>query len=73
MKDVRKFAQSQGRGKEWTALLKLKRPDGSSLVEVIGSDVFVKPNWDGEEAMNNQADLSWSFIQGYYYPKFSRL
>ena len=50
MKDVRKFAQSQGRGKEWEALLKLKKPDGSSLVEVIGSEVFVKPNWDGEEA-----------------------
>ena len=32
----------------WDELLKLKRPDGTKLIEDMGADVFIKPNWDGE-------------------------
>ena len=47
-KDARKFANSMGMSKQWNELMKLKRPDGTSLIEEMGSDVFIKPNWDGE-------------------------
>ena len=48
MKEARKFANSMGMSKQWTELMKLKRPDGTKLIEEMGTDVFIKPNWDGE-------------------------
>ena len=36
------------RVKEWNELLKVKRPDGTLLIEIMGDEAFVKPNWDGE-------------------------
>jgi len=48
MKAARKFANSMGMSKQWNELMKLKRPDGTKLIEEMGTDVFIKPNWDGE-------------------------
>jgi len=47
-KDAKKFANSMKWSKQWTELLKVKRPDGTQLIEDMGADVFIKPNWDGD-------------------------
>ena len=48
VKDLKRFAQGLKWSKEWDELLKIKRPDGTMLVEIMGDEAFVKPNWDGE-------------------------
>jgi DNA replicative helicase MCM subunit Mcm2 (Cdc46/Mcm family) len=48
IKDLKRFANSMKRVKEWNELLKVKRPDGTLLIEIMGDEAFVKPNWDGE-------------------------
>ena len=48
IKYLEKFAQSIKRANEWKELLKVKRPDGTLLVEIMGDEAFVKPNWGGE-------------------------
>ena len=45
---ARNFAKGLSWTKEWGELLKLKRPDGTKLIEDMGTDVFIKPHWDGE-------------------------
>ena len=47
-KYARNFAKGLTWTKQWDELLKLKRPDGTKLIEDMGADVFIKPNWDGE-------------------------
>tara|TARA_Y100000004_G_scaffold24651_1_gene24845 strand:- start:5816 stop:7534 length:1719 start_codon:yes stop_codon:yes gene_type:complete len=47
-KDARNFAKGLKWTTQWDELLKLKRPDGTNLIEDMGTDVFIKPNWDGE-------------------------
>ncbi len=47
-KYARNFAKGLTWTKQWDELLKLKRPDGTKLIEDMGTDVFIKPNWDGE-------------------------